>query len=81
MSTLTDVEKRYLENILDMGNGYVLDYTDATYGEFFDRHGVDIHGHKYQTYGTSKAKRMRPCRTAKSRRDRISGGKRSGATR
>ncbi len=59
MSSLTDVEKRYLERILDMGGGYVLDYSDATYGEFFDRHKVDIHGSKYQTYGTSKAKKMR----------------------
>lgn len=58
MSSLTDIEKRYLEKILGMGSGYVLDYTDATYGEFFGRHGVDIHGRKYQRYGTSKAKKM-----------------------
>ena len=42
-----------------MGSGYVMDYTDATYGEFFRRHRIDIHGKKYQTYGTSKAKKMR----------------------
>lgn len=59
MSSLTDIEKRYLEKILNMGGGYVLDYSDATYGEFFSRHKVDIHGRKYQTYGTSKAKKMR----------------------
>jgi hypothetical protein len=59
MSSLTDIEKRYLEKILGMGGGYVLDYTDATYGEFFNRHRIDIHGPKYQTYGTSKAKKMR----------------------
>lgn len=59
MSSLTDIEKRYLERILNMGGGYVLDYSDATYGEFFGRHNIDIHGRKYQTYGTSKAKKMR----------------------
>ena len=34
-------------------------FTDATFGDFFNRHSIDIHGHKYQTYGTSKAKKMR----------------------
>ena len=59
MSSLTTADKRYLEAILDMRGGYVLYFTDATFGDFFNRHGIDIHGHKYQTYGTSKAKKMR----------------------
>lgn len=59
MSTLTEVDKRYLENILEMGSGWVLDYSDRTFGQFFNRHGVDIHGEKYQIYGTSKAKKLR----------------------
>ena len=59
MSSLTDNEKRYFEKLLDMGSGYVLDFTDATFGQFFQRHNVDIHGHKYQTSGTSKAKKLR----------------------
>lgn len=59
MSSLTDIEKRYFEKLLGMQSGYVLDYSDATFGEFFRRHKVDIHGQKYQTYGTSKAKKMR----------------------
>ena len=59
MSSLTDVEKRYFEKLLDMQGGYVSDFSDATFGEFFGRHGVEIHGTKYQTYGTSKAKKMR----------------------
>ncbi len=59
MSSLTDVEKRYLEKILNMQSGWVLDYSDATFGELFGHHKIDIHGHKYQTYGTSKAKKMR----------------------
>lgn len=59
MSSLTDIEKRYLEKLLGMQSGYVLDYSDATFGEFFNRHRISIHGPKYQTYGTSKAKKMR----------------------
>ena len=59
MSSLTDIEKRYLEKLLGMSGGYVLDYSDPTYGEFFKRHKVEIHGSNYQTYGSSKAKKMR----------------------
>lgn len=59
MSSLTDIEKRYFEKLLRMRGGYVLDYSDPTFGEFFNRHQVNIHGQKYQTYGTSKAKKMR----------------------
>lgn len=59
MSSLTDIEKRYLEKILGMQSGWVLDYSDATFGALFSRHKIDIHSQKYQTYGTSKAKKMR----------------------
>ncbi len=59
MSSLTDIEKRYFEKLLGMQSGYVLDYSDATFGEFFNRHKINIHGQQYQTYGTSKAKKMR----------------------
>ena len=59
MSSLSDIAKRYLERLLGMGGGYVLDYSDATFEEFFRSFKVDIHGPKYQTYGTSKAKKMR----------------------
>ncbi len=59
MSSLTDIEKRYFEKLFGMGSGYVFDFSDATFGEFFRRHNVDIHGRKYQTSGTSKAKKLR----------------------
>ena len=59
MSSLSDIDKRYLESIMEMSGGYVLDYNDATFGEFFRRHGVNIHGTKYLYFGTSKAKKMR----------------------
>lgn len=59
MSSLTDIEKRYFEKLLGMQSGYVLDYSDTTFCEFFNRHKINIHGQQYQTYGTSKAKKMR----------------------
>tara|TARA_B100002003_G_scaffold248276_1_gene281691 strand:+ start:24 stop:857 length:834 start_codon:yes stop_codon:yes gene_type:complete len=59
MSSLNDVEKRYFEKLLGMQSGYVLDYSDPTFGEFFNRHKINIHSPKYQTYGTPKAKKMR----------------------
>lgn len=59
MSSLTDIEKRYVEKVLGMGGGYVLDFTDATFEAFFRRHKRDIHHGPYQKYGTSKAKKLR----------------------
>lgn len=59
MSSLNVSEQRYIEKVLDMGDGYVLDFTNDSFGALFKRYGVDIHGRKYLTYGTSKAKKMR----------------------
>ena len=59
MSSLTDIDKRYFEKILDMETGYVLNFSDCSFGQFFARHKINIHNQKYQTYGTSKAKKMR----------------------
>ena len=58
MSSLTDTEKRYFEKLFDMGGGLVLDFTNATFGEFFGRHNIDIHGRKYH-FESSKAKKLR----------------------
>lgn len=54
MDSLKDIEK-----IFGMGSGYVLDFSNATFGEFFRQYNVDIHDPKYQTFGTSKAKKLR----------------------
>lgn len=59
MSGLNEIDKRYLEKLLGMQSGFVLDYSDATFGNFFARHKVEIHSDKYQKYGTSKAKKLR----------------------
>ncbi len=59
MSSLTDIEKRYFEKLFGMSSGYVLDFSDATFDKFFRRYNVNIHGSEYQTFGTSKAKKLR----------------------
>lgn len=59
MSSLTNIEKRYFEKLFGMNSGYVLDFSDATFDEFFRRYDVNIHGSEYQTFGTSKAKKLR----------------------
>ncbi len=59
MSTLTATEKRYFEKLFDMRSGYVLDFTDNTFEEFFRHYGIHIHNSKYQIYGSSKAKKLR----------------------
>ena len=42
-----------------MRSGYVLDFTNATFAEFFREYGIDIYAEKYAIYGDSKAKRLR----------------------
>lgn len=59
MSSLALKEKAQLERLLDMGNGYVLNFSDATFGTFFAEQGIDIHAPKYQSTGTSKGKKLR----------------------
>jgi hypothetical protein len=64
MSTLTVTDRAYLEKFLDMSGGYPHRYpgekfSDNSFGAFFQRHSIDIHGPKYQTHGTSKANKLR----------------------
>ncbi len=37
MSDLSSIEKRKLERLLGMGSGYVLNFSDRTFSEFFRR--------------------------------------------
>jgi phage terminase large subunit-like protein len=59
MVQLKHSEKRILEEALDMGSGYVLNFSDRTFAEFFDDHGITIYQEKYGFNGSSKAKHMR----------------------
>lgn len=60
MSSLKMAERQILEQQLGMEGGYVLNFTDRTFGEFvFEAVNRDIHNDKYKSEGTSKAKRLR----------------------
>lgn len=60
MSSLSHIDKRRLEALFNMSSGYVLNFSDATFGDFFvDTVDIDIHSEKYQKGGTSKAKKLR----------------------
>jgi len=59
MSNLTASERLKLERLFGMGGGYVLNFSDRTFGEFFSDCGIDIDSDRYRTDGGSKAKRMR----------------------
>ena len=51
-------EKRVFERLFDRG-GYVLDFTDNTFAEFFREHRINIEAEKYHRNGKSKMKRLR----------------------
>ena len=60
MSDLTAIEKRKLERGLAMGSGYVLNFSNRTFAEFFlDSFGIDIYDSKYDYGPGSKANLMR----------------------
>jgi hypothetical protein len=60
MSSLTLQDKRLLEGFLRMREGYVLDFTNPSFGDFvFGAVDMDIHDDKYTIHGTSKANKLR----------------------
>lgn len=60
MSSLSITDRRNLEKLFGMSGGYVLNFTDQTFGEFvLEAVELDIHAEKYMEKGTSKAKKLR----------------------
>lgn len=60
MSDLTFLEKRKLEELLDMGGGYVLDFSNRTLAEFVvESTGRNIYDSTYDYASGSKANRLR----------------------
>ena len=51
---------RLIDHLFEMGGGYVLDFTDRTFGEFF-KHDlqINIDDPRFSINGSSKAKRLR----------------------
>ena len=59
MSDLKTSDKRPFELLFEMQSGYVMDFTNNTFEEFFSEHGINIYSEKYAFIGGSKAKRLR----------------------
>ncbi|EOI7012595.1 hypothetical protein ACMVLY_003524 [Salmonella enterica subsp. enterica serovar Derby] len=47
MADLTAFERRKLEKLFGMGGGYVLNFSDRTYSEFFIDYRVEIDAAQY----------------------------------
>ena len=60
MSSLNMRDKRILEKLLEMDSGYVLNFSDRTFGEFIlEAVDIEIHSDEYTIHGSSKAKKLR----------------------
>jgi hypothetical protein len=60
MSSLSMADRQIFEKHFGMASGYVLNFSDRTFGEFvFEAVGREIHDVKYTTGGTSKANKLR----------------------
>jgi hypothetical protein len=60
MAQLSMIERRQLETLLQMGGGYVLDFSNRTFEEFVaDSVGLEIFTDKYHYGSGSKANRLR----------------------
>jgi hypothetical protein len=60
MADSSSIERRKLERRLRMGGGYVLNFSDRTFSEFFEEHTRhDIDATVYRERGRSKANRLR----------------------
>ena len=53
-------ELRLIEDLFEMGGGYVLDFSNRTFAEFFaDELNINIDDNRWRVHGDSKAKRLR----------------------
>lgn len=60
MGNIRSIDMQHIDDIFDMGSGYVLNFSDRTFAQFFaEELNIDIDDPIYQEYGTSKAKRLR----------------------
>lgn len=58
MSSLRYTEKKLLERVFKMEDGYLLDFSHAKLRVFMNDFQIDLGDNKYDKYGSSKAKRM-----------------------
>lgn len=54
------IDMSFIDSLFEMGGGYVLDFSNQTFAEFFiDELSIDIDDPRYSVDGSSKAKRLR----------------------
>lgn len=60
MAKLSTIDLTYIDRAFGMNSGYVLDFSNATFAEFFTREfGIDIYCGTYGDLGGSKGKHLR----------------------
>lgn len=60
MGGLRPIELKLIDELTGMSSGYIFDFTNATFAEFFQKEvGVNIYDEAYAIVGTSKGKRLR----------------------
>lgn len=60
MPNIRSLDMKLVDDLFEMGSGYVLDFSDRTMAAFFaEELNVDIDEPSYREQGTSKAKRLR----------------------
>jgi len=60
MSELSSIDKMKFEKLFEMGNGYVLNFSNKTFQEFIlDNVNIDIYNERYDYASGSKANRLR----------------------
>jgi hypothetical protein len=57
---LRPVELKLIDELFGMSSGYVLDFTNSAFADFFRREvGIDVYDNAYGVYGGSKGKHLR----------------------
>ncbi|MEJ1961027.1 MAG: restriction endonuclease [Gammaproteobacteria bacterium] len=60
MATIRALDMMLIDDLFEMGGGYVLNFSDRTFAQFFAQElDIDIDDPRYSRNGTSKAKRLR----------------------
>jgi hypothetical protein len=60
MPNIRSLDMIIIDDLFDMGSGYVLNFSDRTFAQFFTEElNIDIDDPVYAKNGTSKAKRLR----------------------
>jgi hypothetical protein len=60
MSNIRTIDMMFVDDLFEMGGGYVLNFSDRTFAQFFaEELNIDIDDPLYSKNGTSKGKRLR----------------------